>query len=243
MTKITTLEEYYNIIIEILDKIYNLSNEENVKITGIKNKEQPYELKIKDILNEYCVEKINKQTKKINKQSKKIIIKNETYKSKYENIFFEYQPKGSQLPPDFMIYYENYEEIKIECKSSKNNKPVWNCSIPEKETIYVYYDSSNKKTYIFYGDEIIDTNDRLEIIKFNEELKILCNKFNKTTLCDKNICYYPRQMINQTIKMDVIISDAEKTFNKVKNVLLTKYNLENKPKIIKEKKNKSTINN
>jgi hypothetical protein len=220
MAKITTKKEYYNIIIEIFDKIYNLSNEENDKITGIKNKEQPYEIKIKNILNEYCNENI--------KKIKKDIINNIEKKSKYKNLFFEYQPNGSQMPPDFKIYCEKFEEIKIECKSSKNNKPIWNCSIPEKETIYIYYDTKIKETYIFNGEEIVSEKIRLEVIKFNEELKILCNKFNETILCDENISYYSRQMINQIKKMDIILQDRNKIFSKVKNELLAKSYLEDK---------------
>lgn len=219
MAKIITKKEYYNIIIEILDKIYNLSNEENEKITGIKNKEQPYEIKIKNILNEYCIENIKKNKKEITNNIKK---------SKYENLFFEYQPNGSQMPPDFKIYCEKFEEIKIECKSSKNNKPVWNCSIPEKETIYIYYDTKTKETYIFDGEEIVSEKIRSQVIKFNEELKILCNKFNETILCDENISYYSRQMINQIKKIDIILQDRNKIFNKVKNELLIKSNLEDK---------------
>ena len=216
--------EYFIIVNEILDKIYNLSNEENEKITGTKNKEQPYELKIKNILDTHCIEKIEK----INKDEN--IDKNKKYK--YNNLFYEYQPNGSQLPPDFIIYYEKINsepiiicnKIKIECKSSKNNKPVWNCSIPDEDTIYVYYDTQKKLVYIFYGDEIITKEKKLEIIKFNNELKKLCNEFNKTTLCDTNINYYPRQMMNQIKKMDKIIVDRDKTFSNVKTKLLDKKN-------------------
>ena len=222
MSKIETEKEYFNVVVEILDKIYNLSYEENEKITGIKNKEQPYELKIKEILSTYCFE--IKKNKKNDKEE-------QNKKNKYINIFYEYQPNGSQKPPDYIIYAENYEKIKIECKSSKNNKPVWNCSIPEKNTIYVYYNTKSKKTYIFDGEDIINTKDRLEIIKFSDELKKLCYDFNKTKLCDKNISYYPRQMINQIKNIDEIIIDREKTFNKIKNELLsqsTKVKIEEK---------------
>lgn len=231
MTKITTKKEYYNIIIEILDKIYNMSNEENEKITGIKNKEQPYELVIKNILNEYCIENIKKNKKEIT---------SDTEKNKYENMFFEYQPNGSQMPPDFKIYCEKFEEIKIECKSSKNNKPIWNCSIPEKETIYIYYNTKTKETFIFGGEEIVSEKIRSQVIKFNEELKILCNKFNETILCDENISYYSRQMINQIKKMNIILQDRNKIFNKVKNELLAKSDLEDK--IINENSKKIETN-
>lgn len=249
MEKITTELEYYNALIEILEKIYDCSNESNEKITGIKNKEQPYELKIKDILDEY-----SNESNESNESNKSEI------KCKYTNLFYEYQPNGSQQPPDYMIFCENYEKIKIECKSSKTNKPVWNCSIPEKNTIYVFLDTKNKKTYIFDGEDIIESKDRLEIIKFNDELKKLCAKFNETILSDKNMSYYPRQMINQTKKMDEIIIDRNKTFNKIKNDLLSratnkienkiepnlpikkenKENKDNKDKKVKEKVNKST---
>lgn len=233
MSKIQTLKEYNSIIVKILDNIYNLSNEENEKIIGVKNKEQPYELKIKEILNKYCVETIKK------KNNKNVdIVDDENIKCEYTNLFYEYQPNGSQQPPDFVIYCENYEKKKIECKSSKNNKPVWNCSIPDQETIYVYYDTNKKLTYIFEGDKIISNEDRNKIIKFNDELKKLCNDFNNTTLYDKNMSYYPRQMINQIKKMDEIIPDRDIVFTEIKNKILS---IDNCEKIIKTTKNKHEI--
>jgi hypothetical protein len=239
MSKIETETEYYSIIVELLEEIYNLSPEENKTTAGVKNKEQPYELKIKDILDKYCV----CRNKLSNIDDKKT--------HKYTNLFYEYQPNGSQLPPDFIIYccicdddFFESEKIKIECKSSKNNKPVWNCSIPEKDTIYVFYDTKNKKTYIFDGEEIIDTNGRNEIIKLNEQLKKLCNDFNAKILYNKNISYYPRQMINQTKKMDDIIPNRDATFDKIKNELLSRSSNKNEKNteqnLIKIKKNKST---
>lgn len=215
MYKIQTKNEYDATIVEILNKIYDLSNEENEKIVGVKNKEQPYELKIKKILNEYCVETIKKKNNTNNTNI------DDNTNIKYDNLFFEYQPNGSQQPPDFQIHCENYETKKIECKSSKNNRPVWNCSIPEPDTIYVYYDTQKKLTYIFEGDKIISNDDRNKIIKFNDELKKLCIKFNNSTLDNKNISYYPRQMINQTKKMDIIIPNRDIEFKKLKNKILS----------------------
>jgi len=53
-------DEYNKFSISILDKIFNSTNkEENEKIIGNKNIEQPYELKVKNILDEHCFEKKN----------------------------------------------------------------------------------------------------------------------------------------------------------------------------------------
>ena len=251
MCKIQTKKEYDNVIIKILDEIYNLSNEENEKIIGVKNKEQPYELKIKNILNEYCIEIIKKNNK--NNENNENIENNENNKYEYTNLFYEYQPNGSQKPPDFVICCENYEKKKIECKSSKTNKAIWNCSIPDQETIYVYYDTNKKLTYIFEGDKIISNEDRNKIIKFNDELKKLCNNFNNSTLCGKNISYYPRQMLNQVKKMDEIIPNRDTAFTEIKNKILSIDNckkinkkvkkINNKKTVkVKVKKNKSTMN-
>lgn len=84
---------------------------------------------------------------------------------------------------------------------------------------------------------------KTEIIKFNDELKKLCNDFNSTTLCDKNMSYYPRQMINQIKKMDEIIPNRDVAFSEIKNKILF---IDNCEKIVKttknskRKKNKST---
>jgi len=214
---IANKDEYNKFSISILDKIFNsINKEENEKIIGNKNKEQPYELKVKDILDEYCIEKKN-------------ISKADLTKYKYTNIVYEYQPNGSQKPPDFIIccfdkdkneINNNYKPIKIECKSSKNGKPIWNCSIPDEDTIYIYYHTQKKVVYIFNGNEIISNEKKTEIIKFNEDIKKLCIEFNKTKLSNANMSYYPRQMINQTKTMDKIIIDREKSFNDVKNKIL-----------------------
>jgi len=210
-------DEYNKFSISILDKIFNSTNkEENEKIIGNKNIEQPYELKVKNILDEHCFEKKN-------------ISKADLTKYKYTNIVYEYQPNGSQKPPDFIIccfdkdkneINNNYKTIKIECKSSKNGKPIWNCSIPDEDTIYIYYDTRKKLVYIFNGNEIISKEKKLEIIKFNDDIKKLCDDFNKTKLSNTNMSFYPRQMINQTKNIDKIIIDREKTFNNVKTRLL-----------------------
>ena len=226
----TSINAYKQFTINILEEIYKFNSEENEKIIGNKNKEQPYELQIKNILDECCIEKKNfiSNNSVVIDDNKKISI-TDSKKYKYNDIVYEYQPNGSQKPPDFIIYCfdkdkneinNNYKTIKIECKSSKNGKPIWNCSIPDEDTIYIYYNTQKKIVYIFNGNEIIVNEKKTEIKKFNEEIKKLCIEFNKTKLSNTNISYYPRQMINQTKTMDKIIIDRDKIFNDVKTRLL-----------------------
>jgi hypothetical protein len=53
----TSVDEYKQFTINILEEIYKFNSEENEKIIGNKNKEQPYELQIKNILDKNCIEK------------------------------------------------------------------------------------------------------------------------------------------------------------------------------------------
>ena len=93
-------DEYNKYSISILDKIFNsINKEENEKIIGNKNKEQPYELQIKNILDENCIEKktfISNNSIVID-DNKKISITvsiTDSKKYKYNNIVYEYQPSS-----------------------------------------------------------------------------------------------------------------------------------------------------
>lgn len=204
---VCNINNYYEIIIKILDEFYNMNDNINENIIGQKNKIQSFEEKINTILNKYCIEI---------KKNKKDNIDN--IKKEQDIIYYIYQPFGSQKPPDFMIMCNNYYKIFIECKSSKTLKPTWNCSIPDIETIYLFYSSNNNKTYIFNGDVIIFPNISKQIKEFHNKLKILCNEFNNEILLNENINYYPRQMINQIIDMDKI-GNRDENYEKVKNNL------------------------
>jgi hypothetical protein len=79
---------------------------------------------------------------------------------------YKYQPNGSQKPPDFKINYCD-SMINIECKSSKLKTPMWNCSLPNKDTIYIF--STPKSNILFFGDWIC-----------NDHIKEITNKFIDT---------------------------------------------------------------
>lgn len=209
MNRINNNKEYYQVIILILKNILKSSNKPVKNTIGIKNNILSQEILIKNILNKYCLE------------NKKEEIKNDN-KNKFNNLFYEYQPNGSQKPPDFLISCENFEKIKLECKSSKSNKPLFNCSLPNNETIYIFNDTKKSKTYISYGDDIINSKkfsyEKIynEVKNFYDNINKLTNNFNNLILKDTNIKYYPRKMFIQKNKMEDII-DNEITFKKIKN--------------------------
>jgi adenine-specific DNA-methyltransferase len=80
-------------------------------------------------------------------------------------IDYVYQPNGTQKFPDFHI---PKLKIDLECKSSIGKIPMWNCTYPKKEALYVFSSKAEKKTFVFFGDEIISE----EISKIYEEYSI-----------------------------------------------------------------------
>jgi hypothetical protein len=95
------------------------------------------------------------------------------------DLFYFHQPNGSQKPPDFRVH-DNDEYIDIECKSSKSSyKPMWNCSIPNRLTYYLFTNTKENNTVIVKGDQIAT----IQLIKllndYKAETKMLENKYNE----------------------------------------------------------------
>lgn len=91
-----------------------------------------------------------------------------------------YQPYGSQNPPDFSINYQG-KLYNIECKTSKRVKtPMWNCSIPDSNTIYIF--SIPTTNILFFGDWIINEKTRELMNSFVDESKSISKKYNDRLL-------------------------------------------------------------
>lgn len=95
-----------------------------------------------------------------------------------QQCYYIHQPNGSQKPPDFRVY-DNDEYIDIECKSSKSSyKPMWNCSIPNRLTYYLFTNTKENNTLIIKGDRIV-TIPLIKILnEYKLETKKLENRFN-----------------------------------------------------------------
>lgn len=107
----------------------------------------------------------------------KILIENGFTLNNLE-LYYIYQPNGSQMPPDFKVYDKD-EYIDIECKSKKSGyKPMWNCSMPLKDTFYIYTNQKDNKTLVIKGDQIITDKLHHELNNYKNETKLLANKYN-----------------------------------------------------------------
>ena len=167
-----------NLMLLFITKCYECCNIQNNKNNGIKNEFNNFEKYIENILFD--------------------MFDNDISQEKY----FIKQPNGSQKPPDFKIFYKNII-LQIECKSSKQLKPVWNCSIPDKNILYLFYCSKINKVIIFFGNELINDIEKEKIINFHNKIKQISYEFNINEMKNSNFEYYPRQMINQKYNFDI----------------------------------------
>lgn len=116
----------------------------------------------------------------------------------YFNIKYKDQPNGKQNPPDYHLKFKYLGIIKLECKSAEGWKPLWNCTIPSNDTIYLFRKTKNiKKTFVFIAEDII-TNDEREYLKnVAKKMKNFYNNMDKKF--QNRWDYYPRNMFNQKI--------------------------------------------
>ena len=69
-------------------------------------------------------------------------------------IKYTYQPNGTQKYPDFRLSFES-NDVDLECKSSALRIPMWNCSYPKKDTLYVFSSKIENSTFVFFGCEVV----------------------------------------------------------------------------------------
>ncbi len=87
------------------------------------------------------------------------------------------QPNGSQKFPDFQIRFNEFI-YDVECKSSQNGKPIWNCSFPQLECYYIFMRLCDGAIAVYRGDELISREmyTALTEIKNSAEIKELESK-------------------------------------------------------------------
>lgn len=86
---------------------------------------------------------------------------------KYE-IKYEPQPNGSQAFPDF---YLPDQDLNLECKSTANYAPMWNCSLPRPDALYILCSKKLNKTNMFFGKYVISEKDYNELMEVNKFIK------------------------------------------------------------------------
>lgn len=116
-----------------------------------------------------------------------------------------YQPYGSQRPPDHLII-EDGAAFPIEDKTGKKRHPMWNSSMPEEGSLYLYCRNNEGKheedVTFFLGDEFIDKNTRKQLCLFWEEAQNNADKFNEEFMKNdpRGFLVYPRKMYEMGTK-------------------------------------------
>jgi len=86
---------------------------------------------------------------------------------KYE-IEYEPQPNGSQSFPDF---YLPDQDLNLECKSTANYAPMWNCSLPRPDALYILCSKKLNKTNMFFGKYVLSEENYNKLIEKSKMLK------------------------------------------------------------------------
>lgn len=125
---------------------------------------------------------------------------NEALKDMPNGSFF-IQPLGSQQFPDLLIKTHKGKLVALECKSSKDGKPMWNDNLPKPDAYYIMTSEKHNASTMFRGKDVISPEE-LEFAKAEVELmKARAAKFNalakKKDIHNRGWVIYPRQQFNQ----------------------------------------------
>ncbi len=211
---------------EHLTSIKNV-NSQNFE-TYIFDKFIKYGINNKNIIKEIPSETLLTRIKKDYNNDKiydKTYFNSSKYKLDEDSIYIIKNICGTQSPPDFALLIHGYLPILLEAKSSKGKRPLWNCSLPNKNTIYLFYSGSYNRIFIHLSDHILDDEMENILRDLYNQIKVLVNKVNeekiKKLLTSKKWDYYPRPMYNQ--KFDYDLSEINNYFTDVLSKLKNKY--------------------
>lgn len=112
----------------------------------------------------------------------------ETLLKKY-NVRYEAQPNGPQQFPDFKVQVGTYT-LDIECKSTKQHKPMWNCAAPVGSAIYILTSKQKDRTTLFLGKDVCPRETYNRLIEDKQFIKKKINEYNENHDDGWNI--YPR---------------------------------------------------
>ena len=117
------------------------------------------------------------------------------------------QPNGIQQSPDFRIWYgahSSEKHIDVECKSSKQVKPMYNSGLPKLGVFYVFSSQKYDSTTIYLADDIV-TDEKRELYEAltTEYKKILTEFQSREGWNDpRGFDFYMRAMYTQKGEAD-----------------------------------------
>lgn len=104
------------------------------------------------------------------------------------------QPNGTQGFPDLLLIINGWG-MPVEVKSSKTGIILWNSALPRKGAIYVYNQHTvNNGVTAFLGDDVMDDDDREQMIELRAAMKLIADKYNGKM--NNGWSMYPRAMHN-----------------------------------------------
>ncbi len=230
----THLRNILNSIFENKDKNVSAASEH---LTSIKNvNSQNFETYIfnkcieygTNLVQEVPSESVLNMIKKDYNQDKinqKIYFDSSKYKLNENIIYIVKNICGTQSPPDFTLLIHGYIPILLEAKSSKGKRPLWNCSLPNKNTIYLFYSGGYNRIFIHLSRHILDDETEVILRDLYDQIKMLVNKVHEEKIkkldTKKKWDYYPRPMYNQ--KFDYDLSQINNFFQEVLDELQNNY--------------------
>lgn len=119
---------------------------------------------------------------------------------KKHNLYYEYQPNGTQNSPDFRVNFGG-KIYDIECKSSKQAYPTYNGGLPKERVIYIFCSGKYNQTTIFFADDVVKTSKRELFACLIEELNVILRKYQALPEWqddDRGFNFYIRNMFTQS---------------------------------------------
>lgn len=208
---------------DILRKLASLSSKENIRIRGPVNSSNSLEAVVEGILKESAeLLSPDQGLKNVIKSMNDTMPMGETSDKSY----YIPQPLGSQSFPDFVLLIPTYDNayliLYIECKSSSNGTPVWNCTYPKRmpNVIYVINRTADGSIIVMNGNDAISEKDYLLLKQFDskiEEWKKVVEEYNKNIGA---FYYYPRNMYTQRSKYDFTKSYDVTSYSSISALIL-----------------------
>lgn len=120
-----------------------------------------------DILMDLDAEEIIPDNKQIRGVCLRNLVPRQFYEQFRDGVYYMREPFGSQQSPDFIVFYYGFCFF-IECKSSKNEKIMWNCAISRRNWIYIVRAKDHRG--LFLGSHFISENQESAISRYWEEV-------------------------------------------------------------------------
>lgn len=127
-------------------------------------------------------------------------VKSCTITKKVKPNIFVSQPCGSQSFPDFIISDKNGTVHYIECKSSKQDKIIWNSGFPKDHGIYIHSSGRHNKQSIVMGSDLWDSEDSKLLFEAFSKMKEIEKEYKKK-LKSSSLSPYCREMFNDNGKI------------------------------------------